>query len=73
MSAQIPKMTPRQRVLAACEHKPFGTPEQVEQQVKERVATFSRKNGFIFSAVHNIQCNTPIENVLAMFRALGRI
>jgi hypothetical protein len=51
---------------------PFGTPEEVEKQVKERVRIFSRKNGYIFNTIHNIQSGTPVENVLAMFRALGR-
>jgi hypothetical protein len=51
---------------------PFGTPDQVRHQVAERVKIFSRKGGFVFSTVHNIQCNTPIENVLAVFEALGR-
>jgi len=51
---------------------PFGTPDEVHNQVKERVELFGRKNGFIFNAIHNIQYNTPVENVLAMFRALGR-
>jgi len=51
---------------------PFGTPEEVFEQVTERVKIFSRKNGFVFNTIHNIQSNTPIENLLAMFRALGR-
>jgi uroporphyrinogen-III decarboxylase len=51
---------------------PFGTPDEVAAQVKERVGIFSRKNGFVFNTIHNIQCGTPVENVLAMFRALGR-
>ena len=51
---------------------PFGTPDEVARQVKERVRIFSQKNGFIFNTIHNIQCGTPVENVLAMFRALGR-
>jgi len=51
---------------------PFGTPQQVREQVAERVRIFSRKNGFVFNTIHNIQCNTPVENVLAMFEALGR-
>jgi len=51
---------------------PFGTPDEVETQVTERVKTFSRKHGFVFNTIHNIQCNTPTENLLAMFRALGR-
>jgi hypothetical protein len=51
---------------------PFGKPAEIKKQVKERIKIFSRKNGFVFNTVHNIQCNTPIENVLAMFEALGR-
>ncbi len=50
---------------------PFGTAEEVYEQVKERVAILSEKNSFVFAAIHNIQCNTPIENVMAMFEALG--
>ena len=51
---------------------PFGEPDQVRRQVAERVQIFNAKNGFVFSTVHNIQCNTPTENVVAMFDALGR-
>jgi len=51
---------------------PFGTPAEVYEQAKTRAEILSAKNGFIFNAVHVIQCNTPIENVLAMFRAVGR-
>ena len=51
---------------------PFGKPEQVRRQITERVQIFNAKRGFVFSAVHNIQCNTSVENVLAMFAALGR-
>jgi len=51
---------------------PFGKPEQVRRQVTERVQIFNAKKGFVFSTVHNIQCNTPVENILAMFEALGR-
>ncbi len=51
---------------------PLGTADEVRQQVAERVQIFGRKNGFVFNTIHNIQCNTPVENVLAMFEALGR-
>jgi hypothetical protein len=51
---------------------PFGTPDEVRQQVAERVRIFGQKNGFVFNTIHNIQCNTPTENLLAMFEALGR-
>jgi hypothetical protein len=51
---------------------PFGTPDDVRAEVKERTRIFSKKNGFIFNAIHLIQCNTPVDNVLAMFEAVGR-
>ncbi len=38
---------------------PFGTPDEVRAQVKERVKIFGRKNGYVFNPIHNIQCNTP--------------
>ena len=47
---------------------PFGTPDEVRRQVAERVKIFGATKGFVFNTSHNIQCNTPIENVLAMFR-----
>jgi len=51
---------------------PFGAPEQVRRQVEERVEMFGQTNGFVFNTIHNIQCNTPVENLVAMFEALGR-
>ncbi|MBI3682420.1 MAG: methyltransferase [Acidobacteria bacterium] len=48
----------------------FGTPEQVRRQVLERCEIFSRDGGFIFNAVHNIQAQTPVENIVAMINAL---
>jgi hypothetical protein len=51
---------------------PFGTPDEVREQVTERVRIFNRKNGFVFNTIHNIQCNTPTGNLLAMFEALDR-
>jgi len=51
---------------------PFGRPEEIIAQVQERCRILSRKNGYIFNAVHVIQANTPIENVLAMFEGVRR-
>jgi len=48
----------------------FGTPDQVYAEVRQRIEIFNVDGGFVFNAVHNIQGNTPIENVEAMFRAL---
>ena len=48
----------------------FGTPEQVEGEVRERIKTFNQDGGFVFNAIHNIQGNVPIENVEAVFKAI---
>lgn len=49
---------------------PFGTPEDVYNEVRERIRIFGEGGGFVFNTVHNIQANVPVENVEAMFRAL---
>lgn len=46
---------------------PFGTPDQVRDEVRERIEVFGRGGGFVFNAIHNIQARTPVENLLAMF------
>jgi hypothetical protein len=53
-----------QRVL------PFGTPQDVRDQARERIETFAPGGGFVFSTIHNVQANTPIENLLALFEVL---
>jgi len=49
---------------------PFGKPEDVYREVRERIEIFNDGGGFVFNAIHNIQANTPIENILAMLRAI---
>jgi hypothetical protein len=49
---------------------PYGTPEDVYREVRERVKLLNAGGGFVFNTVHNIQANVPVENVEAMFRAL---
>lgn len=49
---------------------PFGTPEEVYQEVLERCEIFSKNGGFVFCAVHNVQANTPVANVTAMIDAV---
>lgn len=48
----------------------FGKPDEVYREVRERIDIFNRDGGYVFDAIHNIQGNTPIENVEAMFRAV---
>ncbi len=47
---------------------PFGSPQEVREEVRERIRAFGRGGGFVFNAVHNIQALVPVENVLAMYR-----
>ena len=49
---------------------PFGTPELVSQEVRQRIAIFNQGGGFVFNSVHNIQGNVPLANVEALFQAL---
>lgn len=49
---------------------PFGTPDEIRRHVKEQCEILGRDGGFVFNAVHNIQANAPVENVVAMFDAL---
>jgi uroporphyrinogen-III decarboxylase len=48
----------------------FGTAAEVYREVRERIDTFNRDGGFIFNSVHNLQGNTPTENILALFEAI---
>jgi hypothetical protein len=49
---------------------PFGTPAQVREQVLRRCEIFARGGGFVFNAIHNVQAETPVENIVAMFDAV---
>jgi uroporphyrinogen-III decarboxylase len=49
---------------------PFGTPDEVRRQVLERCEAFHAGGGFVFNAVHNVQARTPVENIVAMLRAV---
>jgi hypothetical protein len=48
---------------------PYGSPVEVRSEVRQRLAVLGRDGGYVFSAVHNLQPRTPIENILAMFEA----
>jgi len=51
---------------------PFGSPDQVREEVKERIETFAEGGGFVFCTIHNVVANTPIANLLAMFETVKR-
>ena len=50
-----------QRVL------PFGTPEEVRNEVKCRIDDLGSGGGYILASVHNIQAEVPPENIVALF------
>ena len=46
---------------------PFGTPEDVEKEVKKRILELAPGVGFVFNQVHSIQPQVPPENIIRMF------
>ena len=49
---------------------PFGKPDEIREQVLQRCEIFGEDGGFIFNAVHIVQCGTPVGNILAMINAV---
>lgn len=48
---------------------PMDTPEEVRYHVGRNLDVFGKGGGFVFTQVHNIQQNVPVENIEAMFQA----
>jgi len=48
---------------------PYGTAQDVRNEVKDRMEKLAPAGGYIFCTAHNIQADTPIENVEALFKA----
>jgi hypothetical protein len=46
---------------------PFGSPDEVRTEVRERLQIFSAGGGYVFNTTHNVQARVPVENVLAMY------
>ncbi len=49
---------------------PFGTPDDVRREVRQRIEIFGRGGGFVFNPVHNVQSRTPAANLVAMYEAV---
>jgi uroporphyrinogen decarboxylase len=45
---------------------PFGTPEDVRQDVRQRIKDLAPGGGYILAPVHNVQEDVPPENLIAM-------
>lgn len=51
---------------------PFGSVQEVEEEVKLRVAQAGEGGGFIIAPAHNIQPDTPLQNIYAYFEAVKK-
>jgi hypothetical protein len=49
---------------------PFGKPEEVRAEVRERMQIFGPGGGFIFNTIHNVQARVPAENLAALYEAV---
>jgi hypothetical protein len=49
---------------------PFGTPQEVRADVRERIRIFAPGGGFVFNTIHNVQARVPRENLLALYEAV---
>jgi uroporphyrinogen decarboxylase len=47
---------------------PFGREEVVRQEVRDNLKILGEGGGYILAPCHNIQPNTPVENILAMYK-----
>ena len=48
---------------------PFGSVADVQKEVVENLRILGEEGGYILAPCHNIQPNTPVENILAMYAA----
>lgn len=48
---------------------PYGTVDEVRNEVRDRVQKLAGGGGYIFCTAHNIQADTPLENIEALFEA----
>jgi uroporphyrinogen decarboxylase len=51
---------------------PLGAPAEIDEHVKERIATFAPGGGFVFTQIHNIMPNVPPANIAAMVDAVKK-
>jgi uroporphyrinogen-III decarboxylase len=51
---------------------PFGSPAQVEQEVRTRLRTIGQSGGLIIGPTHHVQLDTPLENFWAMVNTITK-
>jgi uroporphyrinogen decarboxylase len=48
---------------------PFGTVEDVVQEVRRRIRTVGQHGGLLIAPTHNIQSDVPVQNILAFYES----
>ena len=49
---------------------PFGTPDDIRQEVKLRMETIGKDGGYVIGPTHFIEPEVTWENLVAMFNAI---
>jgi uroporphyrinogen decarboxylase len=49
---------------------PNGTPAQIREDIQSKIEILGKNGGYIIAPAHNIQDDTPVENILAFFDAI---
>ena len=49
---------------------PYGTPQEVRDDVRRNIDALAPGGGYVFNTVHNIQADVPVENLIAMYETL---
>ena len=49
---------------------PFGTPKEIREEIKRLIRILGPGGGWIAAPAHNIEPETPPENIMAMYDAL---
>jgi uroporphyrinogen decarboxylase len=52
---------------------PNGTPQEIEKEVRLKVKIHCNKGGYIIAPAHNIQDDTPVKNIFALFKAVKNL
>ncbi len=51
---------------------PFGTPQEIDDEIRRLVDVLGKDGGYILSPAHNVQALVPGENIDAMRKAMLR-
>jgi len=51
---------------------PFGTADEVRQEVRQQIEIFAPGGGFVFNTNHNVQAGVPAENLVALYETVNQ-